>query len=377
MAILDLFRNFADNVQGNVANLGSSPLAQRMGMAAPEDPSAIDPNTGMPAGMVHDANMQGLRNMSALFLAAGQSMSGADRAKILAQMGDATNPSKQLYNMAQARLMNQQVQDSLQTRQRREQAITSLRGMDLSSLDDRERMVFQSYLEAGDPAGATDFLAKMQTRNSQGMMLQDGSEVPRGVANTNIADYNRRWAPEVQTADTTLQIANEMLDLLDQGYVGGQFADYKIMADKLSRAAGGVEIDPNTLRTEQGRAAAMNLVIERMKDLGGNDSYEELKAMQSMFAGGSLEPETIRKNFERFARNKIRNVTIATEQQRRLRTGGQAEYNTPVEFKPDMIFPAYRGIWDRAETSAKENPTGKPAGSGKPVTTDWSKRFNY
>jgi hypothetical protein len=75
------------------------------------DPKAINPTYGVPEGDVRQAAINQLSQLSALALAAGQPMEGAQRAQLLAQMGQTGGQfNTNLYNAAQRRLMTSQMQ---------------------------------------------------------------------------------------------------------------------------------------------------------------------------------------------------------------------------------------------------------------------------
>lgn len=350
MAITDLFQNFGS------------------GFRAPENPQAIDPQTGMPMGDVHAAKMQSLRNMSALFLAAGQSMSGSDRAKILAQLGDATDPSKQLYTMAQARLMNQNIADSLDKRKRRETALQGLSNMNLDELSERERAIYGAFVQAGDPDGALNFLTRVADNRNQLMPLSDGTGVSKGIGLANRQDFNKNHAPRLQDLPKTVAMGVEALDAIDSGLFSGALGEQKLAAAKLLRAAGVNDPDMvnSILGSEKLAAATMDAVLSRMSQLGGNDSNEELRRMQASLAGGNLEKETLRDNMKRLIKTAIEQGVISNEQGKRLMTNGQTEYNMPVKFDPNLIWDdSYRSIYDRVTASGAQAPAAPANGGNK------------
>lgn len=76
------------------------------------DPKAINPTYGVPEGDVRQAAINQLAQLSALALAAGQPMEGAQRAQLLAQMGQTGGQfNTNLYNASQRRLMTAQMQE--------------------------------------------------------------------------------------------------------------------------------------------------------------------------------------------------------------------------------------------------------------------------
>jgi len=73
------------------------------------DPNAINPQYGVPESDVRQAGINTLANVSALLLAAGQPLTGAQRAQILSQVGPAMGGmGTDLYKAAQTRLMTTQ-----------------------------------------------------------------------------------------------------------------------------------------------------------------------------------------------------------------------------------------------------------------------------
>lgn len=371
MAITDMLRAFgaglrdagsglASGAQAAGSQLGN--LVNNIGaeFRPPADPNAIDPVTGLPAGMVHAAKLQSLQRMAMLFSAAGQSMSGSDRARILAELGNAANPTKDLYTMAQARLMHEQIAEALRKRERREQALEALRkkAPAMEFLTDRERMVLDAYLTAGDPEGALDFISKT---NNQMVQLSDGTVTSRGVLQSDTQTWNKAYLPTLQNLDQKYAILSDALDIMEGGFTAGQLTNQVLVAEKLARYFGHT-VRPETLNTEKVRSLLMNLVVERMKDLGGNDSYQELDELRKLFAGDKLEPETIINNLHSFGRRLIRDSVVAAEQKKRV---GRPDFGLTVDFSPDMIPEQYRPLWDRVNGNAR-SADGTAAFAGAP-----------
>lgn len=79
------------------------------------DPNAINPQYGVPEADVRQAGINTLANVSALLLAAGQPMSGQQRAQLLAGVGPALGGMQSdIFKASQARLMTAQQQGALQ-----------------------------------------------------------------------------------------------------------------------------------------------------------------------------------------------------------------------------------------------------------------------
>lgn len=79
------------------------------------DPSAINPQYGVPESDVRQAGINTLANVSSLLLAAGQPMTGAQRAQLLAGVGPALGGMQtDIFKSSQARLMTAQQRAAMQ-----------------------------------------------------------------------------------------------------------------------------------------------------------------------------------------------------------------------------------------------------------------------
>lgn len=407
MAIIDLFRNLAGGagrIAGRVADGAQAAAGQMANMAAPApqmsgggggflaglrgpiDPQAIDPNTGLPMGLVHMQKMASLQKLGATLVAAGQNVSGDKRAEILAGMGDAMDPTKGLYSMVQAQYMNEDIIDGRRQRSRRENALNALKGETslLDTLGDRERAVFNAYLEAGDPEGALEFVSQT---NSQILTLPNGVQTTKGAYQADTNNWNKVYQPVIQGATGTVDVVREVLGVLDEGFISGQLANAQLTAAKLSRYAG-QEIRPDALATEQGRSLALQLVINRMKDLGGNDSYQEFQKLAESVMGDSLEESTIRNNLTSLARRSIKEATIAEQQKAFV---GTPDYGLTFDWQPDMIRnSSWRQFYDEIEAGRWNSPGGRGrngadngagqsgtnSGGGAPAVSDYRRLWN-
>lgn len=78
------------------------------------DPNAINPQYGVPEADVRQAGINTLANVSALLLAAGQPMSGQQRAQLLAGVGPALGGMQSdIFRSSQARLMTAQQREKM------------------------------------------------------------------------------------------------------------------------------------------------------------------------------------------------------------------------------------------------------------------------
>jgi hypothetical protein len=342
MAIIDLFKSAADNFK----QMGSRYL--------PTGTDAVDPNTGLPQDMINQSNMQGLRNMSALFLAAGQSQSGADRAKILAQMGDATDQSKSIYNLSQSRLMNSRVQDSLDERDRRTKALAALRGADVTEFSDLQRQAYNSYLEAGDPEGAAAFLGRVADNNSSLVQAPNGVMTSKGMLNSQMQSWTKNYQPDVKAWTDAAPIYSDVLDILDAGMLAGTTGDWQLAAEKL-KAATGKEIDPRALNRETFIALTKPLILQNMKLLGGNDTEKELAEVSKSYGGGNLELPAIRNVIGSAAKTAIQRAAVGTQVYNRI---GTNEFGNVGAFSEDMVPETVRPIWNRVVAGEKEDKSG-------------------
>ena len=79
------------------------------------DPNAINPQYGVPEADVRQAGINSLANVSALLLAAGQPMSGQQRAQLLAGIGPALGGMQSdIFKSSQARLMTAQQRNAME-----------------------------------------------------------------------------------------------------------------------------------------------------------------------------------------------------------------------------------------------------------------------
>jgi len=360
MGILDALGSGMQKV-GNAVQSGFSGFGQQF--QPPADPNAMNAQYGVPEQDVYQQRMASLQRMGALYMAAGQSMSGKDRAMILAQLGN-NNPTTDFYNMAQARLMNTRVQDAERQRQQKLQALQDLQSGDgLSNVfDAKEKELFNLYLKAGDLDGALDAVSKARARNDEGVMLADGSTTSRGAYNTNRQGYQKTYQPMLDSLDQTMNIGQEILNAVDGGMFSGALGPAKQAGAKLLRAIG--ITDPTMvekiLNTENVQGAVMPLVLDRMKDLGGNDSNEELQIMLRSLTGEKLEPETVRSNVRRTMKTALRNAGRANEQFKRLTTKGGMGYGGDVDVTEDMVPERYRDTY--LQLTGKASPPAEASG---------------
>jgi len=78
------------------------------------DPKSINPSYGVPEADVRQAGLNTLGNIGGILLAAGQSMTGAQRGQLLSQLGPALGGmNTDIYKSSQARLMNAQQQEKM------------------------------------------------------------------------------------------------------------------------------------------------------------------------------------------------------------------------------------------------------------------------
>lgn len=85
------------------------------------NPNAIDPQTGVPYADTRAAQLGALGNIGSLLIAAGQPMTGAQRAQLLGQIGpQISGMQTDIYNAAQRRLMQAQFADQMSARSARD-----------------------------------------------------------------------------------------------------------------------------------------------------------------------------------------------------------------------------------------------------------------
>lgn len=122
------------NVGGAIGSAfgGASDFLLNRGRYA--EPGAINPQYGVPEADVRQAGINTLANVSALLLAAGQPMTGAQRGQMLAQIGPAMGGmTTDLFKSSQARLMLAQQREKM-TELQEIQAINERRQSDPAGL---------------------------------------------------------------------------------------------------------------------------------------------------------------------------------------------------------------------------------------------------
>lgn len=105
----------ADGLLGGVGDFFGGAKDFLLGGGRYADPTAMNAQFGVPEADVRQAGINSLANVSALLMAAGQPMSGAQRAQLLAGIGPAMGGmTTDLYKMSQARLMMAQQRQAMQ-----------------------------------------------------------------------------------------------------------------------------------------------------------------------------------------------------------------------------------------------------------------------
>lgn len=105
----------ADGFLGGVSDFAGGIGDFFMGGGKYADPKNINPSYGVPEADVRQAALNTLGNVGGILLGAGQSMTGAQRGQLLAQLGPALGGmGTDIYKSSQARLMNAQQQQARQ-----------------------------------------------------------------------------------------------------------------------------------------------------------------------------------------------------------------------------------------------------------------------
>ena len=117
------------------------------------DPNAINPQYGVPEADVRQAGINTLANVSALLLAAGQPMSGQQRAQLLAGVGPALGGmQRDIQQSVQARragelfpLQRRQLQQSISGQELQQQMLQQQIAQQQAERESRQRMVQQLF----------------------------------------------------------------------------------------------------------------------------------------------------------------------------------------------------------------------------------------
>lgn len=104
----------ADGFLGGVSDFAGGVGDFFMGGGKYADPKNINPSYGVPEADVRQAALSTLGNVGGILLGAGQSMTGAQRGQLLAQLGPALGGmGTDIYKSSQARLMSAQQQQAM------------------------------------------------------------------------------------------------------------------------------------------------------------------------------------------------------------------------------------------------------------------------
>jgi hypothetical protein len=138
---------------------------------------------------------------------------------------------------------------------------------------------------------------------------------------TSGADVGKQVA-QIQTGYSIDSALNDALNMAEKGIYAGGYGPLQEAAAKYSKGAVGDK--KRLVNTQEFRAYIGNVIIPMMSKLGGSDSNEELKYMQSIAGGQTeLEPEAIKAILKR-AQKAVRNDVARIQQQ----------YNAIQEGKP-------------------------------------------
>lgn len=108
----------ADGILDGISNAVSGAGDFFLNRGRYADPNAMNAQFGVPEQDVRQAGINTLANVSALLLAAGQPMTGAQRAQLLAGIGPAFSGMQgDIFKASQARLMNAQQRSAMQEQQ--------------------------------------------------------------------------------------------------------------------------------------------------------------------------------------------------------------------------------------------------------------------
>jgi hypothetical protein len=234
------------------------------------DPKAINPTYGVPEGDVRQAAINQLSQLSALALAAGQPMEGAQRAQLLAQMGQTGGQfNTNLYNASQRRLMTAQMQQ--QQRDVEElNAIRDLQQKDPEGLAKRigggvTAEMIRTFSPADLREVAKQITIKKATQNPMEQMAQariaqivSGSAAPAQAVATEAAPMIAAEAQAVQSAsgytpEMLRKLATDPILAAANPALAKQYADLAAAAEP----AGTKEAQVLRARTEEAKVQAL------------------------------------------------------------------------------------------------------------------------
>lgn len=281
-------------------------VLRNFGLYDPQAQGQQMPNPyGLPDEMVAAARQQAMMGMGSQLLAAAAARDSRARSAALAGLAEAGDMSRPLYNMAQAKLMASPRERETRT------AIADVDGR-RALIDMTTGEVIRDMGPVQSEAGAANdgvFGNVYFDQNGQPVVLGKNGEfrTPGGLAEgvrlqtpeeraaATAAGKVQGNAPQVaidyymKTGRTNLEKNAEALGYLNQGRTlletgiqAGSGADIIQGMRGWGRTLG-INVDERILVDTQAYQNFMrNTVIPRMKDIGGNDSNEEMQKMEKL-----------------------------------------------------------------------------------------------
>jgi hypothetical protein len=279
------------------------------------DSSAINPQYGVPESDVRQAGINTLANVSALLLAAGQPMTGAQRAQMLAQIGPAMGGmTTDIYKASQARLMTAQQQRAMRDIQEENMLSERMKdpakfeaefgfnpsGLSVKSVADLMRTTQLDKLptlqnrvnrlkveEAEAKARTTKMLPELLAADT---ML---SEPIRQMIAANPSNDYKNYMVAAQQAQAAGQPVPSFVDYMtqmkragaQQVTIGGS-PMVKGVTDKILEDANAAETAANTIRTVQNARSQFDQGI-----VSGIQAPVELQVRKVLTAFGNFDPK--------------------------------------------------------------------------------------
>lgn len=321
-----------------------------------EDPGAINPQYGVPNSQVWQAQRAALFNAGVLLMAAGQPNTPEMRAKLIASMGPTlSNVSKDIYNTAQAQLMNAQ---------------------------------------ANRPGGGRPYVVRTYKDKSTGREMQEwstgerkavGSTPPTQEAYSTMAkvwvggDTDKPSYARAQLMAANVRRADEAMSLISPDMISGTGTGARTAWLRFKNTAGrALGMNPDEIgddmetRRDILKSYVINMVLPKMAMLGGSDSNEELAQLRQSIVGDNWSAQTIMESLGNIREADTRDLAQLNQQRAEMKDFLPETMRGEVPM-PDLLVP--RGKYatrykakDRMEQYG--DPQGGAGGTGGNTARD-------
>lgn len=327
---------FATKAKGWMEKLGNVFALKTEG----QDPKAINDAYGVPNAMVWEAQRSSLFNAGILLMAAGQPNTPQGRASLIAQIGPALSGiSSDIYRASQAQYMMQ--------------------GGGKGNKVTANQSDYNVDVSQGYKGTLHEWL-----RDTKGFTAkhQQEKELAVGWADPKNGGYSK-----AKTYSNSIDTAEEMIELIDQGVADGMMSGAKLQGLRALVASGQAneEQKAQLVRTQQIGSMVTSRVLPLMQMLGGSDSNEELRKLTEAIYNSSWTPEAAVRNLRRAAEYDRRDLGRLMEERKNITGLADGSYMPPEARSPYVPKNIDDGRYYKKPEAAS---TGGEGGNGGKVT---------